>query len=75
MSENDKPTNKTIEAKMEALGAMVAWFQSDEFVLEEAVAKYTEAEKLAEEIETDLTKIKNDIEVVKQRFNDTTPAA
>ena len=75
MSENDKPTNKTIEAKIEALGAMVAWFQSDEFVLGEAVAKYTEAEKLAEEIETDLTKIKNDIEVVKQRFNDTTPAA
>ena len=68
-------TDKTIEEKLIELSSLVAWFQSDEFVLEEAVAKYTEAEKLAEEIETDLTKIKNDIEVVKQRFSDTTPAA
>jgi exonuclease VII small subunit len=48
---------------------LVGWFQSDEFSLEQAVEKFQQAEKLAEEIEHDLSKLKNDIEVVKQRFD------
>ena len=62
-------TDKTIEEKLIELSSLVAWFQSDEFVLEDAVAKYTQTEELAKEIEHDLTDLKNDIEVVKQRFD------
>lgn len=62
-------TDKTIEEKLVELSTLVAWFQSDEFVLENAVEKYTQAEELAKEIEHDLTELKNDIEVVKQRFD------
>ncbi len=61
--------NKTVQQKMTALTELVGWFQSTEFSLEEAVDKYKAAEALAEEIEKDLTKLKNDISVVKQRFD------
>lgn len=61
--------NKTVQQKMTALTELVSWFQSTEFSLEEAVDKYKAAEALAEEIEKDLTKLKNDISVVKQRFD------
>ena len=47
----------------------MTWFQSPAFKLEEAVAKYKQAESLAEEIEKDLTKLKNEIKVVKKRFD------
>jgi len=47
----------------------VTWFQSPAFALEEAVTKFKAAETLAEEIEKDLTKLKNDIKVVKKRFD------
>lgn len=61
--------NKTVQQKMTALTELVGWFQSTEFSLEEAADKYKAAEALAEEIEKDLTKLKNDISVVKQRFD------
>ena len=61
--------NKTGPEKMSELSELVAWFQSPAFKLEEAVTKYKQAEALAEEIEKDLTKLKNDIEVVKKKFD------
>jgi exodeoxyribonuclease VII small subunit len=61
--------NKTVQEKMSELSELVAWFQSPAFKLEEAVTKYKQAEALAEEIEKDLTKLKNDIEVVKKKFD------
>ena len=61
--------NKTVQEKMTALNELVSWFQSEEFSLEAAVEKFETAEKLAEEIEGDLQKLKNDITVVKQRFD------
>jgi exodeoxyribonuclease VII small subunit len=61
--------NNTVQAKITALNELVAWFQSEEFTLEAAVTKFETAEKLAEEIEQDLQKLKNDITVVKQRFD------
>lgn len=62
--------NKTVQQKMSQLSELVAWFQSPAFTLEEAVSKFQEAEKLAEEIEKDLTKLKNDIKVVKKKFDE-----
>lgn len=60
---------RTIQEKMAALDALVAWFSSDEFILEQAVEKFKEAELLAAEIDSDLAKLKNDITVVKQKFD------
>jgi exodeoxyribonuclease VII small subunit len=60
---------KTIQDKIAELNQQVAWFDSDEFELEKAVDKFSEAEKLAEEIEQDLTGLKNEITVLKQKFD------
>jgi len=61
--------NKTIQEKMNDLAGQVAWFDGDEFTLEAAIEKFKNAEALATEIETDLGALKNDITVLKQRFD------
>lgn len=61
--------NKTIAEKTAELNELVAWFDSDGFTLEAALDKFKEAEKLAAEIEKDLTELKNDIQVVKQKLD------
>lgn len=61
--------NKTIAEKTTELNELVAWFDSDGFTLEAALDKFKEAEKLAAEIEKDLTELKNDIQIVKQKFD------
>ncbi|MGY4893148.1 MAG: exodeoxyribonuclease VII small subunit [Candidatus Saccharimonadota bacterium] len=66
MSEQSK---KTVQQKLSELSELVAWFQSPGFKLEDAVTKFKTAEALAEEIEKDLTKLKNDITVVKKKFD------
>ena len=57
--------NPTIAEKTAKLNELVSWFDSDDFVLESALEKFTEAEKLASEIESDLLALKNNIQVVK----------
>jgi exodeoxyribonuclease VII small subunit len=64
-----KSETKTIKQKMDELSKLVMWFESDEFTLEEAVEAFKKAEKLAAEIEADLLNLKNDIQVVKQKFD------
>ena len=59
----------TIAEKTAMLDKLVAWFDSDDFELEKALDKFSEAEKLAADIEADLLSLKNDIEVVKARFD------
>lgn len=61
--------NKTITEKTAELSGLVAWFDSDDFTLETALDKFKEAEKLAAEIEKDLESMQNDIQVVKQKFD------
>lgn len=65
MTKNDK----TIQEKMDQLNTLVDWFSSDEFTLEEALDRFQAAQQLAGDIEQDLTKLKNEIEIVKQRFD------
>ena len=65
MSEKDK----SVQDKLSELSELVAWFQSPAFKLEDAFDKFKQAETLAEEIEKDLTKLKNDIKVVKKKFD------
>lgn len=61
--------NKSIQDNIAELAELVAWFDSEDFSLEIAVDKFKQAEALAEKIETDLTALKNDIQVVKQKFD------
>ena len=63
-------SSMTIAEKTAKLHELVAWFDGDEFSLEEALVKFAQAEKLAEEIEKDLLNLKNDIEVVKAKFKE-----
>lgn len=61
--------NESISEKTTRLSELVAWFDSAEFNLELALDKFKEAEKLALEIEKDLSSLKNEIEIVKQKFD------
>lgn len=61
--------NKTISEKTAELNELVAWFDSDDFTLEAALDKFKEAELLAATIEKDLAQLQNDIQVVKQKFD------
>lgn len=61
--------SKSIQDKTAELNELVAWFDSDDFVLETALEKFKQAEKLALEIETDLRTVQNEIQVVKEKFD------
>lgn len=61
--------NPTIAEKTAKLNELVAWFDGENFELEHALEKFTEAEKLAQEIEADLSALKNNIQVVKEKFD------
>lgn len=62
--------SNTIEEKMDKLRSLTAWFESDEFSLTEAGEKFTQATKLATEIEQDLKNLENQITVLKQSFEE-----
>lgn len=59
----------SLNNKIERLDAEVEWFYSDEFKLDEAMDKYRQATKLAKDIEKDLNKLKNEIEVLSEDFS------
>lgn len=61
--------NKSVEEQMNTLRELVAWFESDDFVLEQAGDKFKQAAALAQQIEKDLNELKNDIAVVKKSFD------
>lgn len=61
---------RSIAEKTADLDELVGWFDGDDFELEKALEKFKQAEKLAEEIEKDLALLKNDINVVKARFDE-----
>lgn len=65
MAEN----NATIQEKIAQLDELVAWFDGDEFSLEAATEVFKKAEALAQEIEADLTELKNEVQIVKASFN------
>lgn len=61
--------SKTIAEKRAELAELLAWFEGQDFVLEDAIAKFEKAEALAREIEEELMQYKNKITVLKQRFD------
>lgn len=64
-----KSNNSTILEKMTALRELTAWFGSDDFTIEQATDTFAQAEALAAEIEHDLAAAKNEITVLKQKFD------
>lgn len=64
-----KKSEETIATKLAKLNELVAWFESDEFEIENATQKFKEAEALAKEIERELNEFKNTINVLKKDFS------
>lgn len=56
-----KQNRESIEVDIKKLEETVAWFESDEFVLEEAIDRYKEAEELAKSINQRLRKLKHTV--------------
>ncbi len=69
MSATNKTEKKTVQEKIAELDALMAWFDSDEFELEAAIERFSEAEKLAKDIEHDLESLKNIITKIKHDFS------
>jgi exodeoxyribonuclease VII small subunit len=60
----------SIAEKTAKLDELVAWFDSDDFELEQALDRFKDAEKLAAEIEQDLVRLKNEVTVIKKKFDE-----
>ena len=60
--------NASISQKLAQLNEYVAWFESDDFVLEQAIDKYNQAKKLADELMASLESFKNDVTMIKKQF-------
>lgn len=61
--------SKTLQQKLDELDQLVAWFEGDDIQIEQALKKFDEAEKLADEIGSELKTAKNKIEVIKKKFD------
>ena len=61
--------NKTLAQKIKELEEKIDWFYSDDFELEEATERYKGAIALAKELQEDLTKLQNEIKVLKEDFS------
>lgn len=55
--------NKTIEERIAALEQAVAWFESDEFTLGEAVERYQQVQQQAAAIQAELAELRHAITV------------
>lgn len=67
--ENDKTNEKTIEQMMAELNERIAWFQGDDFNLDEAKQRFVEAQQLAKEIAATLDDMQHDITVLSEDFS------
>lgn len=66
---NDKTNEKTIEQMMTELNERIAWFQGDDFNLDEAKQKFIEARELSKKIASTLEDMRHDIEVLGEDFS------
>lgn len=65
MSKNDQ----TISQRIARLDELVAWFEGDDFEIEKAFDKFELVEELATSIEQELSQYKNQINLLKQKFD------
>ena len=70
MKKDKTSTEKlTINQKLEQLDQQIEWFYGEDFSLEQAAEKYPDAATAAKEIESDLSEIKNQIEIIDHDFS------
>lgn len=70
MKKDKTSTEKlTINQKLEQLDQQIEWFYGEDFSLEQAAEKYQTAATAAKEIESDLSEIKNQIEIIDRDFS------
>lgn len=70
MKKDKTSTEKlTINQKLEQLDQQIEWFYGEDFSLEQAAEKYQAAAIAAKEIESDLSEIKNQIEIIDRDFS------
>ena len=66
---NDKTNDKTIEQMMTELNERIAWFQGDDFNLDEAKQRFIEARQLAKGITAALDGMQHEITVLSEDFS------
>ena len=66
---NDKTNEKTIEQMMAELNERIAWFQGEEFNLDEAKQRFIDARQLAKDITAALDDMQHDITVLSEDFS------
>ena len=66
---NDKTNEKTIEQMMAELNERIAWFQGDDFNLDEAKQRFIEARQLAKDITAALDDMQHEITVLSEDFS------
>lgn len=59
----------TVEQMMAELNERIAWFQGDDFNLDEAKQRFIEARELSKKITATLEDMRHDIEVLSEDFN------
>lgn len=70
MKKDKTSTEKlTINQKLEQLDQQIEWFYGEDFSLEQVAEKYQAAATAAKEIESDLSEIKNQIEIIDRDFS------
>ena len=60
--------DQSIAENLERLEELLAWFESEEITVEEAIEKYEEALQLSKQLEKQLITAKNQVEVIKKKF-------
>lgn len=60
---------KTIEQMMAELNEQIAWFQGDDFNLDEAKQRFIEARQLAKDITAALDDMQHEITVLSEDFS------
>ena len=65
-----KQTNEpSLQQQMARLDELAAWFEQEDFDIEEALKKFDEATELAVTVKARLGELENNITVLKQRFD------
>ena len=62
-------SNQTVEEKIAELDALLAWFESEDVTVDEALRKYERAQVLSKELSTALKEAQNKVEVIKQKYS------
>ena len=68
-TKNQKETKLSLNKKLETLDQKIEWFYSDDFSLDKSLENYQADLALTKEIETDLSTLKNKVEVLAEDFS------